>query len=386
MPKNNLVLVTGGAGFIGSHLVDALIRRGYRVRVLDNLQPPTHNGKLPDWFKADARSALRPGGVGVKNLEFIKGDVRNKKDWEKALRGVGYVFHLAAYMDYHHDFSTYFDTNARSTALLYEVIVEKNLPVKKIIIASSQSVYGEGKYNCSKHGVFYAESRPESQLSRGQWEVLCPKDRRPAKPMPELESDELWPPIPYGISKSASEKTALILGRIYRIPSVMLRYSIVQGSRQSFLHFSSGALRDFCVRALAGQPMIIQEDGRQIRDFVNVHDVVDAHLKVFNDQRADYQIFNIGSGSQTMVGDLAKMVCEIVGLKFQPVLPGLFRINSPRNSIMDVSKLTGLGWQPSRKMSDSIKEFMDWVKNYPEAIKYLQKSLRDMERKGILRK
>lgn len=384
--SKELVLVTGGAGFIGSHLVDALLEVGYTVRVLDNLAPPTHNGKLPDWFKADARSALRPRGVGVKKFEFIKGDVRNKKDWEKALIGVRKVFHLAAYMDYHPDFSTYFDTNARSTALLYEVIVEKKLPVKKIIVASSQSLYGEGRYRCLKHGVFYAEPRPESRLRRHQWEVLCPKDRKPAKPMPELESDELRPAIPYGISKWASEKTAITLGKIYQIPSVALRYSIVQGSRQSFRHFYSGALRDFCVRALAGQSMIMQEDSRQIRDFVNVHDVVDAHLKVLNDPRADYQVFNVGSGSQTKVRDLAKMVCVIAGVKFRPVLPGLFRINAPRNSIMDVSKLRRLGWRPKRKLSESIQEFMEWVKNYPEAIKYLQKSLKDSEKKEILRK
>src|SRR3989344_6844749 len=124
---NNKILITGGAGFIGSHLADALIKAGCGVRVLDNLRPPTHNSKLPDWFN--------------KKAQFIKGDVRNKKDWDKALKGVDYVFHLAAYMDYHLDFSTYFDVNAKSTALLYEVIVERKLPVKKVIIASSQSLY-----------------------------------------------------------------------------------------------------------------------------------------------------------------------------------------------------------------------------------------------------
>ena len=130
--KKEKVLVTGGAGFIGGHLVDKLLEEGYSVRVLDNLAPPTHNGKLPDWFN--------------KKAEFLKGDVRNKNDWIKALKDVSYVFHLAAYMDFHHDFSTYIDTNAKSTALAYEVIVEKKYPVKKIIVASSQSVYGEGTY------------------------------------------------------------------------------------------------------------------------------------------------------------------------------------------------------------------------------------------------
>src|SRR3989344_1345706 len=128
----SLVLIAGGAGFIGSHLVDALISLGYAVRVLDNLGPPSHNGKLPAWFN--------------KKAEFIKGDVRVKRDWEKALQGVSYVFHLAAYMDYHMDFSTYVSTNTESAALLYEAIIEKKLSVKKVVLASSQAVYGEGKY------------------------------------------------------------------------------------------------------------------------------------------------------------------------------------------------------------------------------------------------
>lgn len=372
MPKNNLILVTGGAGFIGSHLVDALIEDGYRVRVLDNLQPPTHNKKLPDWFN--------------KKAEFIKGDVRDKKDWEKSLRGVSYVFHLAAYMDYHPDFSTFFDTNSRSTALLYEIILEKKLPVKKVIVASSQSLYGEGKYQCQQHGLFYADSRSESQLRQHQWEVLCPQDQTLAKPMPELEDDDPQPVIPYGISKWASEKTAIVLGKIYQIPSVALRYSIVQGSRQSFRHFYSGALRDFCVRALADQPIVMQEDSLQVRDFVNVHDVVDAHLKVLKDPRADYQVFNVGSGSQTKVRDLAKMVCTATGVKFRPILPGLFRINAPRDSIMDISKLKKLGWHPKRKLSDSVKEFVKWIRNYPEAIKYLKESMKKLEKEKILKK
>src|SRR3989344_5776515 len=154
-----LVLVAGGAGFIGSHLVDALVLRGYAVRVLDNLCPPSHNGKLPEWFN--------------KKAEFVKGDVRVKKDWKKALRGVSYVFHLAAYMDYHLDFSNYFRTNTESAALLYEVIVEQKLPVKKIILASSQAVYGEGKYWCAKHKEVYAIPRGEAQLKKKDWECRC---------------------------------------------------------------------------------------------------------------------------------------------------------------------------------------------------------------------
>ena len=372
MTKNNeLVLITGGAGFIGSHLADALIKDGYRVRILDNLKPPTHNGQLPDWFN--------------KKAQFIKGDVRNKKDWVKALKGVDFVFHLAAYMDYHLDFSVYFDTNTKSTALLYEIILEKKLPIKKVVIASSQSLYGEGKYKCSKHGVFYAQARPENQLISHKWEIKCPIDGKDAVPLPERESDELHPQIPYGISKLAAEKTCLALGKIYNIPSVALRFSIVQGSRQSFRHFYSGALRDFSVRALTGRPILIQEDANQIRDFINVHDVVSAHLIVLKNKKADFQFFNVGSGGKTRVRDLAKAVYRLARVPFKPVVPGMFRINAPRHSIMDISKLKKLGWKPIHSLEDSAKEYLDWVRNYPEAISYWDKTYKKMEQDRILK-
>src|SRR3989344_810216 len=222
MPRTNrkeLILVTGGAGFIGSHLVDALLKNGYRVRVLDNLLPPTHNGKLPPWFN--------------KKAQFVKGDVRERKDWERALRGVSYVFHFAAYMDYHLDFSNYFKTNTESTALLYEMILKKKFQVKKIILASSQSVYGDGKYKCRAHGVVYAAPRSESRLSKKDWAPRCFCGKKFVAVIPQKETDELYPQNPYGISKMALERTALVLGRKYGIPTTIVRYSIVHGSRQS---------------------------------------------------------------------------------------------------------------------------------------------------------
>lgn len=372
MKRKELVLVTGGAGFIGGHLVDALISKGYRVRVLDNLAPPTHNSKLPVWFNREA--------------EFVKGDVRKSQDWLRSLRGVSYVFHLAAYMDYHLDFSKYFDTNVRSTALLYEIALQKKLPIKKIIVASSQSPYGEGKYLCAKHGVFYAQPRTEVQLKKHQWDIVCLLDNLIAKKLPEEETDELRPQIPYAISKTASEKLCLMLGKTYKIPTAALRYSIVQGSRQSFRHYYSGALRDFSVRALASLPTVVQEDGKQIRDFVNVHDVVDAHLVALKNKHADYEVLNVGSGKETRVIELARTACEVVGVPFKPEMAGEFRINSPRNSSMNINKLKALGWAPKRTLKDSVKEYVEWVRNYPEAVNYLQKTYENMRQENILRR
>ncbi len=368
--KKGKVLVTGGAGFIGSHLVDGLIEAGYSVRVVDSLNPPTHNGKLPEWFN--------------KKAEFIRGDVRNKKIMEKALKGVDYVFHLAAYMDFLPDFSTYFTNNTASTALIYEIIVEKKLPVKKIIITSSQSVYGEGRYECKQHGAMYLKHRGEEQLKKQDWEMHCPKDGSILKPLPENEDDILSPQIPYGISKLAAENVAMVLGKIYKIPTVSVRYSIVHGIRQSFRHFYSGALRSFAVQALSGKPLTIHEDGKQIRDFVNVKDATAAHLLLLEDPRADYEAFNIGSGQATTVLDVAKLVAKEAGIKFVPTVTGEYRLNTPRHQIMNIAKLKALGWKPKYTLADNVREYAQWVSNYPEAIKYFRLSDKVLKKANIL--
>ncbi len=369
--RKETILVTGGAGFIGSHLVDRLIKDGYRVRVLDNLLPPAHNGKLPPWFNAHA--------------EFLHGDVRNRKDWEKALKGVDYIFHLAAYTDIFSDFSTYFETNAAGTALMYETIMKSKFPVKKIVAASSQSVYGEGKYSCKKHGVIYPDFRSIKTLKNKQWEILCPYDNHRVTPLPEKEDDVLKPIHAYGASKAALEHALFALGKLYKIPSVALRYSIVQGAHQSFRHFYSGAIRAYIVMGLSGQAIITHEDGGQLRDFVNVHDVVDAHLTVLRDSRANYQAFNVGSGKSIPVIELARTIGKALGVPRKKIYAGgHFRWATTRHSIMDISKLKKLGWRPKRNVEESVREYVEWVKNYPEAKKFLEKTDKDMKKKGLL--
>lgn len=368
--KSRKILVTGGAGFIGSHLVDRLVKEGYAVRVLDSLSPPAHNGKLPPWFN--------------KKAEFIKGDVRNRKDWEKALKGVSYIFHLAAYMDLFSDFSTYFETNAAGTALMYEVIVKNKLPIKKIIAASSQAVYGEGKYRCPHHKIVYPPIRRLTDLKEKKWEVLCSYDRARMTPLPQKEDDILHPVSAYACSKITLEHTVFSLGKLYNIPSVALRYSIVQGARQSFRHFYSGALRAYAVMGLADLPIQTHEDGLQIRDFVNVHDVVEAHLHVLKNRRADYEVFNVGAGKSTRVIDLACAVSR--ALEGNPAVKtsGHFRWTTARHSPMDISKLKKLGWRPTRTVEDSAREYIEWVKNYPEAKKYLEKTDKEMKKAKLI--
>lgn len=365
------VLVTGGAGFIGSHVVDELLIAGHKVRIMDNLEPPTHDGSVPTWVNEKA--------------EFVLGDVREKDDWSKALRDIDVVIHLAAYMDYHLDFSKYVTVNIESLALLYECIVEQNLPIKKIIASSSQSVYGEGKYECVEHGILYLKGRSETQLLKSDWEQHCPKCGGPVKPVAELEDDELQPEIPYAISKWAGEKFLKTMGLKYNIPSVSLRYSIVLGPRQSFRHYYSGALRAFAVNALNNEPIQMNEDGMQLRDFVHVKDVATAHIKVMEDDRASFQEYNVGSGVGSKVIELAELVAKETGIKFSTIANNRYRVGGARHSLMNIDKLKSLGWKPKYSLSEMVSDYISWVKQFEDLSEILKKVEEKMKVFGLIK-
>ena len=366
------ILVTGGAGFIGSHTVDLLIEKGYRVVVLDSLKPPTHNGRVPTWLN--------------KKAKLIRGDVRRKKDWEKALAGVDAVVHLAAYMDYHLDFATYVETNIGSIALLFEHIAEKKLPIQKIVIASSQAVYGEGKYRCKTHGIMYVPPREEAQFKKHQWEQHCPTCGREVLPVAEREDDVLLPLAPYGLSKLSSEQFAMAMGRAFSIPAVALRFSIVLGARQSFRHFYSGALRSFAVNVRNREPIEMNEDGGQLRDFVYVKDAARAIVKTLRDPRADFEAFNVGSGRATRIFDLAKMVAKQSRVAFKPLLQQRYRVGGTRHSVMNVSKLKGFGWKPRHTLTEAVDDYLAWLSNFKGFNKNLRKTEAHMKKSGILKK
>ena len=372
--KQNIkkILVTGGAGFIGSHTVDLLLENGYQVVALDSLKPPTHNGKIPIWFS--------------KKAKLIRGDVREKKDWQKTLRGVDAIVHLAAYMDYHPDFSTYVQTNIESLAILFEIIAEEKLPIKKIVVASSQAVYGEGKYRCKNHGVIYVSPREEEQFKRHQWEQYCPKCGKEVVPISEKEDDILLPLAPYGLSKLASEQFVMAMGRAFSIPAVALRFSIVLGARQSFRHFYSGALRSFAVNALNNEPIAMNEDGGQLRDFIHVKDVASAIAKTLEDNRANFKAFNVGSGQATRIFDLAKIVAKQNEVAFKPSLQNRYRVGGTRHSVMNISKLKGLGWKPKRPLKEAVADYINWLSNFRGFNRNLRKTEEKMRKSGILKK
>ncbi|MBI5675208.1 MAG: SDR family NAD(P)-dependent oxidoreductase [Nitrospirae bacterium] len=364
------VLITGGAGFIGSHTADRLISKGYKVKILDNLQKPVHLKGKPDYLNKDA--------------EFILGDVRDKAALEKAMNGVDAIYHLAAYQDYLPDFSTYFHVNSVSTALIYEIIVEKNLPVKKVIIASSQAVLGEGLYRCSEHGEISPDIRLEKQLSKGDWEHHCPQCGKYMQHLPTPES-RINPQNQYAMSKYSQEQIAVNLGKRYGIPSTAMRYSIVQGPRQSFYNAYSGAMRIFALNLYFNKQPHIYEDGNQIRDYVNYQDVVDANILALEDERANYQCFNVGGGRGYTVIDFYERVQNVTGKRIEPVISKYYRYGDTRHILSDISKLRALGWGPKIPIEESIKEYWKFLNSQTDIEDILDYTEKTMKNKGVVR-
>jgi dTDP-L-rhamnose 4-epimerase len=367
------VLITGGAGFIGSHTADALLREGYQVRVLDSLEEPVHPGHAKPAY-------LDP------RIEFIKGDVRSEAVLLDALRGSDYVYHLAAFQDYLPTFSRFFDVNVTSTALIYELIVREKLPVKKVIVASSQAALGEGLYVDANGKAVLPDIRPTEQLERGVWDVQAPKGF--TGPLQWQPTDETVanPQNQYGLSKIAEERVALSLGKRYGIPSVAMRYSIVQGPRQSFYNAYSGACRVFCLSFHLGREPMIYEDGQQVRDFVNVQDVVDANLLVLRDERANYEMFNVGGDKAHTVSSFASVVADVFGAKgYQPEPCGKFRFGDTRHICSDVSKLKSLGWKPTRTVHESVEAYKAWLSTADNAAQILDYCNQQMAALNVVR-
>jgi dTDP-L-rhamnose 4-epimerase len=362
------VLVIGGAGFIGSHLVDRFLQEGYAVRVLDNLDAKIHPRGVPLYLSSKA--------------ELIEGDVTDRDTLLHALSDVDVVSNQAAYQDYMPDFSRFLHVNAVGTALLYELIVKERLRVKKVIVASSQAVYGEGQYSCAKHGKFLPPPRGQ-QLQEGRWEIACLECGRRSRP--DLLSEEHTNPYnQYAVSKLAQEKTALGLGWLHGIPTVALRYSITQGPRQSLFNHYSGICRIFVSRALRGDPLLIYEDGRQTRDFVHVQDVVDANMLVLEKNEADFRPFNVGSGRATSVIDYAQAVRNKIGRMVELQIPGEYRRGDNRHSVSSIAKLKALGWSPRRDLSLILEDFLDWVTRIGGVPEQLSDAYHEMKRHGVV--
>jgi dTDP-L-rhamnose 4-epimerase len=363
------VLITGGAGFIGSHLADRFLEEGYQVRVLDSLDFRIHPRGRPKTLSSE--------------VEFIRGDVTDRRTLLSALRDVDIVSHQAAYQDYMPDFSRFFQVNAVSTALIYELIVEEKLDVQKVIVASSQAVYGEGQFRCKDHDLFQPFPRSRRQLEKSNWEVECPVCQQPSKPS-QLDEQYANPFNQYAVSKLAEERAALGLGWLHGIPSVALRYSITQGPRQSLYNHYSGICRIFFSRAMSGLPLVVYEDGQQTRDFVHVQDVVDANMLVLQKDEANYKTYNVGSGVATSVAEYA----EAVRVKLQSAVPveirGEYRRGDNRHSVSNIAKLQKLGWSPGRDLPRILADFLAWVEEIGGIPSGIPDAYSDMKHAGVV--
>jgi dTDP-L-rhamnose 4-epimerase len=368
--KINLkALVSGGAGFIGSHLVDALLKEGFEVVVLDSLEPRIHPGGKPIFLNPKA--------------QFVRGDVRNKADWIQALSGVEVVFHEAAYQDYMPDYGKFFHTNVVGTALLFEVIREQGLKIRKIVVASSQAVYGEGQYECEKHGRMLPPARSRVQMEQGDWELRCPTCQSPLGS--SLLREEFTNPFnQYAVSKYSQELAALRLGRLLDLPTVALRYSITQGPRQSPFNAYSGVCRIFTLRLMNDEPPIVYEDGKQLRDYVHISDVVAANLFVLKESKADFDVFNVGSGVGTTVLEYARLLGEAIGKNIEPVVPGKYRQGDNRHSVSSIEKLKALGWVPRKTLVNIMDDYVEWYQSSGIAGKFYLNAEKEMERSGVV--
>lgn len=369
------VLVTGGAGFIGSHTVDLLLAKGYEIRILDSLQPRVHPRGKPDYVPAEA--------------EFIQGDVANRADLAKALEGMDFVFHLAAYQDYLPDFSQFIHTNTESSALMFELIVadSKRYPVQKIVFASSQAVSGEGKYRClPEGGVFYPGPRPLAQLSQGKWDFTCPDCGGPADPQLIDEATCSNPHTAYGISKYAIELLAFNLGRRYGIATAAMRYTYVQGPRNSFYNAYSGIARRFALRIRAGLPPVCYEDGQQLRDYVNVYDVARANLMVLEDPKADGMAFNVGGGRAVTVKEFSNIMLKASSSSLEAQIPGEFRLGDTRHTVSDISRIRALGWEPTVAVEENVRQYLEWLDTQSGTEEYLFEAERVMAEQGVIQR
>lgn len=349
--SNKRILVTGGAGFVGSHLVDALLKRGHQVRVFDNLTPQVHSEGLPAYFPRE--------------VEFIQGDVRHQERLCEAVRNIDVVFHLAAAVGVGqsmYEISHYMGVNTQGTANLLQALLDARCRVEKLIVASSMSIYGEGKYVCPVCGEMAPQPRPLCQLKRKTWEPLCPQCGAELQPVPTDESKPLQATSIYALSKKDQEEMVLLFGRTYQVPAVALRYFNIYGSRQALSNPYTGVAAIFASRLMNGQPPLVFEDGMQRRDFVSVHDVVAANLLALERPQADGMALNIGSGQPITIRDVAAELARALGTETAPQITGKYRVGDIRHCFADIAAAEKvLGYSPRVKFGEGIQELVQWL-------------------------
>jgi dTDP-L-rhamnose 4-epimerase len=363
-------LVTGAAGLIGSHVVDLLVREGWQVRALDNLELQTHRRGKPAWINP--------------NAEFIQADVRNRDAITAALDGIDIVFHQAAYGGYMPEIVKFVHVNSLGTAQMLEVIREKSLPIKKIVIASSQAVYSEGAGECPKHELVFPSVRPIEQLRRGDWQVHCPICGAITKSVPTPENAPVGGESVYGLTKVDQERLVLLWGKQIGIPTVALRYSCTYGPRQSIFNPYTGVIAIFCTRLLNNLPPVLYEDGEQTRDFSFVEDIARANLLAVETDKLDGLPVNIGSACGTPIREIAEQLADILKIDIGPEINGEFRPGEMRHLTSDTTLARSAGYQPTVDLGAGISRYIDWIRKQSDIRDYFSEANDILKNKGIV--
>ena len=365
-------LVTGGAGLIGSHIADLLVREGWKIRVLDNLEPQTHRRGKPAWINEKA--------------EFIQGDLRDRETIATALDQIDIIFHQAAYGGYMPEIAKYVHVNSLGTAQMLEVIREKKLSVQKIIVASSQAVYSEGAGICPKHGLIFPPVRPVEQLRRGDWQVHCPICGAITKSAPTPEDAPVGGETVYGLTKVDQEKLVLLWGKQIGIPTVALRYACTYGPRQSIFNPYTGVIAIFCTRLLNDLAPVLYEDGEQTRDFSFVDDIARANLLAAETDKLDGLPANVGSGHGTPIREVAEQLCAALKIDIAPEIKGEFRPGEMRHLTSDTKRIRAAGYEPRVDLAEGIARYLDWVRAQSDVRDYFSEAAEILRSKGIVHK
>jgi len=363
-------LVTGGAGLIGSHIVDLLVREGYTVRILDNLEPNTHKFGKPAWVNPAA--------------EFVQGEVQDYETMRAAMDGIDVIFHEAAYGGYMPEMAKYVKVNSFGTAQMLEIIRDHKLPVKKVVVASSQAVYSEGAALCPEHGHVVPKIRPVEQLRSGDFAVHCPVCGKVTQSIPTPEETPGGGETVYALTKVDQERLVLLWGKQVGIPTVALRYSCTYGPRQSLFNPYTGVIAIFCTRLLNGQPPVMYEDGGQTRDLCFVEDIARANLLAMESDKLDGLPVNVGSGRATSVRDLALIIAEQLGVKLEPLARGEFRPGEIRSLISDISRARMMGYEPETSIEEGIARYVAWIRTQGEVKDYFASIEAGLRANGIV--
>ena len=363
-------LVTGGAGLIGSHIVDLLVREGWQVRALDNLEPQTHRHGRPTWINEQA--------------EFIKGDLRDRDTITAALENIDIVFHQAAYGGYMPEITKFVHVNSFGTAQMLEVIREKKLSIEKIVVASSQAVYSEGAGDCPKHGLVFPGVRPIEQLCKGDWQVHCPICGAATKSVPTPENAPVGGETVYGLTKVDQERLVLLWGKQLGIPTVALRYSCTYGPRQSIFNPYTGVIAIFCTRLLNGLPPVLYEDGEQTRDFSFVEDIARVNLLAAETDKLNGLAVNVGSGRGIPIREIAEQISDVLKIDIPPEINGEFRPGEMRHLTSDITIARSAGYKPTVDLGKGISRYIDWIRKQSDIRDYFSEASDILKNKGIV--